>query len=56
MILVIIMVVSSVAVVVEVGGVYETLGGITPIVVIVFLDQPDYLVGEYGSVVNTHVR
>ena len=47
MILVIVMVESSVALVAEVGCVQEPLEGITPVVVPVFLDQPDHLVGGW---------
>ena len=48
MILVIVMVESSMALVAEVGCVQEPLEGITPVVVLVFLDQPYNLVGGTG--------
>ena len=53
---VIVMVESSVALVAEVGGVDESLEGIAPVIVIVFLDQSDDLVGGYRSRVDDHVR
>jgi len=56
MMFVIVMVESSVALVAEVRGVEEPLEGIAPVVVIAFLDQPDDLVGGYGSRVDDHVR
>jgi len=56
MMFVIVMVESLVALVAEEGVVEEPLEGIAPIVVIVFLDQPDELVGGYRSCVDDHVR
>jgi len=56
MMFVIVMVESSVALVAEVGGVDESLERITPVVVTVFLDQSDNLVGGYRSRVDDHVR
>jgi len=53
---VIVMVESSVTLVAEVGGVHEPLERITPVVVIVFLDQSDNLVGGYSSRVDDQVR
>jgi len=50
------MVVSSVAIMAEVGGVNEPLEGIAPIVVTVLLDQPDDLVRGYRACVDDHVR
>jgi len=55
MILVTFVVVSSIAFIPEVGCVKETLEGITPVVVIVLLDQPDDLSGGCGPGVNDHV-
>ena len=55
MILVTFVVVSSIAFIPEVGCVKETLNGITPVVVIALLDQPDDLSGGYGTGVNDHV-
>jgi len=56
MMFVIVMVESSVALVAEVGGVEEPLEGIAPVVMTVFLDQSDELVGGYKSRVDDHVR
>jgi len=56
MVFVIVMVVSSVALVAESGVVDKHLEGIAPVIVTVFLDQSDELVRGYRSCVDDHVR